>query len=113
MSKTIIGCPVSADLAARTRTMIDNLREDASSVDKADVVDLIAELTKASFDYHFVRPLDDLGIGFASKKGIQVSLAGVTKVIRSTLQKIVKGLDTTQFAKMADLLEDAYCAEQA
>lgn len=108
MANVIIGCPVPEALGQRTLETIERLRSDPASVPRETVVDLISELTKASFHYHFIRPLEDLGVGFATRKGIEVSLAGVNKVIRSTMLKVIKALGRENYGKLADLLQDAY-----
>lgn len=108
MTQPVIGCPVSEQLAERALKLIERLRTDPASVPRDQVVDLVGDLTQASFQYHFVRPLESLGIGFATRKGIEMSLAGVTKVIRSTMHKVVKALDAGHYGQLADLLEDAY-----
>lgn len=108
MTDVIIGCPVSETLSERTRDMIDRLRAEPEAVARSEVVDLVADLTQASFDYHFVRPLQDLGVGFATRKGVQVGLSSAVRVIRSSMQKVVNSLDDAHYAKLADFLEDAY-----
>lgn len=108
MADVIIGCPVPAALAERARGVIDRLRTDPRKVARDEVVDLVGDLTQASFDYHFVRPLEDLGVGFATRKGIQVGLAGAVRIIRSSMQKVVKALDEKNYAKLAGYLEQAY-----
>lgn len=83
MNQAIVGCPVPEPLSARTRQMIDDLRAHPQDVERGDVVDLVVELTDASFQYHFVRPLKDLGVGFTIRKGIDVGLKGAVRVVRT------------------------------
>lgn len=108
MSQVIVGCPVSETQAQRIKQMIEDLRNNPNDVARGDVVDLVVELTDTSFNYHFVRPLQDLGVGFATRKGIDVGLKGAVRVVRSSMQKVVKSMDDAHYAKLADFLEDAY-----
>lgn len=108
MSQNIVGCPINADLSSRTEKMISDLRNAPGEVPRGDVIDLVVELTEASFQYHFVRPLKDLGVGFATRKGIDVGLMGAVRVIRSSMQKVIKAMDDSNYAKLADFLEQAY-----
>ncbi|MDN5939955.1 MAG: hypothetical protein L0H83_15015 [Salinisphaera sp.] len=107
MSQIIIGCPVSAELAQRTREIIDRLRRAPEAVARGEVADLVADLTQASFDYHFVRPLSELGVGFATRKGIQVALGGTVRVIHKSMHQVLKSLDAGNYAKLADYIEQA------
>lgn len=108
MNQAIVGCPVSETLSTRARQMIDNLRTEPQSVGRGDVVDLVVELTDASFQYHFVRPLPDLGVGLTTRKGIDVGLKGAVRVVRTSMQKVVKSMDDEHYAKLADFIEEAY-----
>lgn len=108
MTNVVIGAPVSPELAERATGLIERLRETPDTVDRKEIVDLIVDLTKASFEYHFVRPLDELGAGFATKKSVQVSLAGLYKILGGTVQKVVGGIPDANMAKFADFIEDAY-----
>jgi len=108
MSDVIIGAPVSDALAKRTDEMIKKLRNSPDDVPRGDVIDLVMELTDASFHYHFVRPLEDLGVGFATRKAIQVGLNGASRAIRTSMQRVVKSLDDKHYPKLAELLDDAY-----
>lgn len=102
------GARLDPALADRTTAMITRLRERPDSVPRKELVGLVTDLTRASLEYHFVRPLDDLGIGFATKKSIQVSIASVIKIISRVLQQVIGGLPANQYAKVANYLEDAY-----
>lgn len=108
MPETVIGCPVSDELAERTRQTIDNLRATPDQVKRDDVVELIVELTDKSFDYHFQRPLRALGVGMATRKSIDYGLKGAMRVIRSSMQRVIRGLDHDHYSKLADFIEDAY-----
>lgn len=108
MTNVVIGAPVSEELANRASVLIEKLREEPTSVDRKEIVGLIVDLTKASFEYHFVRPLDDLGAGFATKKSVQMSLVGLYKILGGTVQKVVGGIPEQNLSKFADFIEDAY-----
>lgn len=111
MNQAIVGCPVPEPLSARTQQMIDDLRAHPQDVARGDVVDLVVELTDASFQYHFVRPLQELGVGFTTRKGIDVGLKGAAPheaSIRPGMQKVVKSMDDAHYAKLADFIEEAY-----
>ncbi|WP_423822424.1 hypothetical protein V5738_00455 [Salinisphaera sp. SPP-AMP-43] len=108
MAEAMIGCPLSADQAECVRTTIDALRNAPDRVDREHVVALIAELTETSFEYHFQRPLRDLGVGLATRKSIDVGLSGAMRVIRSSMQRVVGGLAPDRYPRLADFLEDAY-----
>lgn len=108
MSTTIIGCPIDAALQARVADMIKTLREAPDTVSRETLIALILELTDASFQYHFVRPLKPLGIGFATRKSIDVGLMGAMRVIRSSMQRVINAMEAERFARIADFLEDAY-----
>ena len=113
MSATVLGCPIGADLDARIVRMIDDLRRAPASVERQAIIELIIEMTDVSFKYHFVRPLKGLGIGFATRKSIDVGLLGAMRVIRSSLSRVVGHLDDEQAARLADYLADAYFADAA
>lgn len=108
MNQAIVGCPVPEPLSTRTQQMIDDLRAHPQDVARGDVVDLVVELTDASFQYHFVRPLQALGVGFTTRKGIDVGLKGAVRVVRTSMQKVVKAMDDEHYAKLADFIEEAY-----
>lgn len=107
MSHVIIGCPVSSELAQRSRDVVERLRQSPEAVPRKELVDLICELTQASLEYHFVRPLSELGVGFATRKGIQVALNGTVRVIDKSMHQVLKSLDMEHYAKLADYLEEA------
>lgn len=107
MNQDIIGCPVSSELARRTRDIVARLRQDPEMVPRRDVVALVCDLTQASLDYHFVRPLSELGVGFAMRKGIQVALNGTVRVIDKSMHQVLKSLDANHYAKLADYIEQA------
>lgn len=107
MSHAIIGCPVSSQLAQRTRDLVSRLRQEPEAVPRGEVVDLICELTRTSLDYHFVRPLADLGVGFATRKGIQVALNGTVRVIDKSMHQVLKSMNSSNYAKLADYIEQA------
>ncbi|GAB3673442.1 hypothetical protein [Salinisphaera aquimarina] len=111
MPNVVIGCPVEDALAQRTRDLIDRLRTEPDRVPRSEVVDLVGDLTAASFDYHFIRPLKDLGVGFTTRKGIDVGLKGAVRIIRSSMQKVIKAMDDASYAKLADYLEAAYFSD--
>lgn len=108
MSETVIGCPISDELAGRARQTIEDLRHAPEQVNRDQVVELIAELTETSFDYHFQRPLRALGVGFGTRKSIDYGLKGAMRVIRSSMQRVIRSLEQDRYAKVADFLEDAY-----
>lgn len=112
MSDIIIGCPVPADLAQRSRDIIERLREAPDTVPRKEVVDVVCELTQASLEYHFVQPLPELGVGFATRKGIQTALNGTVRVIDKSMHQVLKSLDTDNYAKLADYIERADFGEQ-
>ncbi|TSD94602.1 hypothetical protein FOS14_20035 [Skermania sp. ID1734] len=103
-----IAAEADPKLAERLWGLIERLREDPKSVPRKEVVDVIVDLTKASFDYHFVSPLDDLGVGFTTKTTIQVSLASMMKILRGVVQKVVGSMSEQGYGKLADYLERAY-----
>ena len=111
MLETVIGCPISDELAERARQTIDELRQAPEQVHRDHVVELILELTATSFDYHFQRPLRALGVGFGTRKSIDYGLKGAMRVIRSSMQRVIRGLEHDRYAKVADFLEDAYFPE--
>lgn len=111
MPEPVIGCPISGDLAERARQTIEDLRQSPEQVQRDDVVELILELTETSFDYHFQRPLRSLGVGFGTRKSIDYGLKGAMRVIRSSMQRVIRGLEQDSYAKVADFLEDAYFPE--
>ncbi|MGB7755567.1 MAG: hypothetical protein WBL23_05845 [Salinisphaera sp.] len=108
MPETVIGCPISTELAERARQTIEELRHAPEQVHREHVVELILELTEKSFDYHFQRPLRALGVGFGTRKSIDYGLKGAMRVIRSSMQRVIRGLEHDRYAKVADFLEDAY-----
>lgn len=113
MTESVIGCPIADDLAERTRQTIERLRSAPDQVPRDDVIALIVELTEKSFDYHFQRPLRALGVGLATRKSIDYGLKGAMRVIRSSMQRVIRGLDREHYAKLADFIEDAYFPEAA
>ena len=108
MSDVVIGCPISDSLEQRTRDVIERLREAPVSVPRGELVDLVGELSSASFDYHFLRPLKGLGVGFATRKSIHAAISGTVRIIRSSMQQVVKNMPDERYAKLADYIEDAY-----
>lgn len=108
MSDMVIGYPVSDSLEARTRDVIDRLRESPERMPRSEVVDLVGDISSASFDYHFIRPLEDLGVGFATHKSINAAISGTVRVIRSSMQQVVKNMPNEHYAKLAGYIEDAY-----
>ena len=78
-----------------------------------EIIQLIIDMTDASFKYHFVRPLKGLGVGFATRTSIDVGLLGAMRVIRSSLSRVVGHLSDDQAVKLADYLADAYFPDTA
>lgn len=107
MPETVIGCPIPDELAERARHAIDTLRDAPERLERDEVVDLIATLTERSFEYHFQRPLKALNVGFGTRKSIDYGLKGAMRVIRSSMQRVIRGLDEAHYARVADFIEDA------
>ena len=113
MAATVLGCPIDARLDTRIQRMITDLREAPSSVARDEIIQLIIDMTDASFKYHFVRPLKGLGVGFATRTSIDVGLLGAMRVIRTSLSRVVGHLSDDQAVKLADYLDDAYFPDTA
>ncbi|MGN8157819.1 hypothetical protein ACS8Y6_11335 [Salinisphaera sp. RV14] len=80
---------------------------------REQVLELTVELSEISFDYHFQRPLRTLGVGFGTRKRIHYGLKGAMRVIRSSMRRVIRGLDQDRYARVADFLGDACFPEAA
>lgn len=108
MSRALfLATPLSDDLAASGREVIDLLRSGAPDKEKsARAFSFIYAVADHGLSYHFTRPLAGLGVGVVTRKTLGVALDLAIKGIRTPMRRILDGMDATQLAGVADAIEE-------
>jgi len=94
------------ELAEDGRSVIEQLRSDASTKDKAaQAFVFVYAATERSLTYHFREPLTELKVGLMTRKTLDVALDLALKGIRRTMKSILHGMDDAQLRGVADAIE--------
>ena len=106
MRALFLATPLPADLAARARETIADLRSDAPRKARAErATDLILAMSEESLRYHFRAPMVELGVGVLTRKSLEVALDLAVRGIRGSMRSVLAGFDDGQLARVADLIE--------
>ena len=104
--RLFLATPLSPALAAQARTLVEHLRSDAPRRDRAEAAHaFIFAAAQESLRYHFRDPLDGLGVGAITRKGLEIALDLALKSIRGPMRSILNGFDDAQLARVADDVE--------
>ena len=98
----LIGTPLPPALADEGRAVVDLLRSETPTEDKAErAFAFVYAASERSVAYHFREPLAALGVGVLTRKALDVALKG----IRRGLGSVLRGLDEAQLRGVADAIE--------
>ena len=107
MPRTLLGTPLSDDLAAEAERVTALLRSDAPRAEKTEEVDdLIIRLVQAGIDAHFHAPARLFGLSTFLVKIIDVAAATTLGALKAATRRVLKGLSDEQLVAVADEIED-------
>lgn len=106
MTRTLIGTPISEDLAAEAERVTALLRSDAPRGRKIEEVDdLIIRFVEAGIDVHFHGPARAFGLSTWFVKIIDVAAATTLRALKTATRRVLKGLSDEQLTGLADEIE--------
>lgn len=106
MTRTLIGTPISDDLAAEAERVTALLRSDAPRSEKIEEVDdLIIQLVQVGIDVHFHGPAQLFGLSTFLVKVIDVAAATTLRALKTATRRVLKGLSDEQLVALADEVE--------
>lgn len=104
--RTLVGTPISDDLAAEAERVTDLLRSDAPRDRKIEEVDeLIVRFVEAGIDAHFHGPARTFGLSVWFVKIIDVAAATTLRALKTAARRVLKGLSDEQLTALADEIE--------
>lgn len=107
MPRTLLGTPLSNDLAAEAERVTALLRSDAPRREKiAEVDDLVIRLVQVGIDAHFHGPARLFGLSTLLVKIIDVAAATTLRALKTATRRVLKGLSDEQLVALADEIED-------
>ena len=107
MTRTLVGTPISDDLAAEAERVTALLRSDAPRDQKIEEVDdLIIRFVEAGIDVHFHGPARAFGLSVWFVKIIDVAAATTLRALKTATRRVLKGLSDEQLVGLADEIED-------
>lgn len=103
---TILGTPISKQLAADIQRTVSQLKEDADQVPSSDIEDIVYRMTEESLRQQFVGTCEQLGLSSKLLKLVNMTVAGSLKTTRFGLKKVIPKLTDEQRMELADYLDD-------
>lgn len=100
----LLATPLPPALAAEAREVVDDLRSGSPDAGRASA--LVVAVSEESLRYHFRGPIDALGVGLLTRKSLEVALDLALRGIRTSIHKVIGGLDEARLRQVADLLEE-------
>lgn len=107
MRRLFLATPLTDDLAAEARGVIDTLRSDAPRPERAArAFAFIYALGEESLRFHFREPLETLGVGLVTRKTVGVALDVALRGIKGAVKNVLGGMDDAQLRGVADTIEE-------
>lgn len=92
----------SAALRKRTDAVLARIERDDDATKHAGALSsVVSELTKAGFDYYFLRPLQESKFGFVARQTASLGMSGALRVMSPIISRILSGADTPQLRGVA------------
>lgn len=87
----------SAELRKKTLALLGVIEQakDAST-HRADLADLVVELTNAGLDYYFLKQLKLAKPGFVVEQSARLGMAGAQQVMGSVIRQVIGRMDSPQ-----------------
>ncbi len=63
---------------------------------RADLADLVAELTESGMDFYYLRALRLAGSGYMAQQSARLGMSGAVKMISSVSRRFIMGMDKAQ-----------------
>ncbi len=63
---------------------------------RAELAELVVELTQSGFDYFFMKLIRDAGMGFMVEQSTRVGLASILRLLTPISRRIIGGMDVGQ-----------------
>jgi hypothetical protein len=106
MRRLFLATPLSDSLTAGGRDVIELLRSDAQSREKAErAFAFIYAVGEAALHYHFTLPLQRLGVGAVTRNVVDVALNVALRSLRPPLRHVLQGMTDAQLRGVADEIE--------
>lgn len=92
----------SKELRARTHAVLAALEAAPDRAKhRADLADLVAELTEVGMDYYYIRALRVAQVGFVGEQSARLGVSGAAKLISSVSRKYIMRMDDAQLLIVA------------
>lgn len=103
-----IAAPVSAELAAKVRATVADVRSGKLTPRNYEpVVAVVAEVSKNAMQYFFIDTAKSIGVGGVLLKISEVGVSSALATLKYGLNKILPKLSDTQWKEVSRFLEDA------
>jgi hypothetical protein len=92
----------STALRNRTEAILTRIeRDDDATRHAAALSSIVSDLTKAGFDYYFLRPLEESRFGFVARQTASLGMSGALRVMSPIIGRILSGASTAQLRGVA------------
>lgn len=87
----------SEELQARMLAVLSAIEESPDPEEhRADLADLVAELTESGMDFYYLRALRLAGSGYMAQQSARLGMSGAVKMISSVSRRFIMGMDKAQ-----------------
>jgi hypothetical protein len=97
----------SESLRVKTVAVLETLEQaEDSTRHRAELSDIVVELTDAGLEYYFMRPLKLAEVGFITEKSARVGMGTIKRVMSPVIRNIIGRMDAAQLLAVCGYIRE-------
>jgi hypothetical protein len=97
----------SESLRVKTLAVLETLEQaEDSTRHRAELSDIVVELTDAGLEYYFMRPLKLAEVGFVTEKSARIGMGTIKRVMSPVIRNIIGRMDSPQLLAVCGYIHE-------